>query len=137
MLTTVEDVDGYRLEYGYHPVEDGSWQPYRINTVSEYDGAEEGGTLTVDYGHNQTTFTDHNSNTKIMQFNNWGNTVSIQDDLGRAQFATYSPVINQADKGNQLSIASKLQNTVGNMLKDSSFENSTIWGTINGVQRKR
>lgn len=136
LLTAAEDIDGYRLEYTYHPVGDGTWQPYRVNTVSEHDDTEAGGMLTIQYGHNQTTFTDHNGNVQIMQFNNWGNTVSIQDNQGRAQFATYSPVVDQTDKGNQLSISSKLQNTVGNMLQDSSFENGTTRGSVNGVSQE-
>ena len=136
LLTAAEDIDGYRLEYTYHSVGDSSWQPYRVKTVSEHDGTEAGGALNIQYGHNQTTFTDHNQNVQITQFNNWGNTVSIQDNQGRAQFATYSPVVDQTDKGNQLSISSKLQNTVGNMLQDSSFENGTTRGSVNGVSQE-
>lgn len=136
LLTAAEDIDGYRVEYSYHPVTDATWQPYRVKTVSEHDGDADGGALTIEYGHNQTTFTDRNNNVQIMQFNNWGNTVSIQDNQGRAQFATYSPVVHQTDKGNQLTIASKLQNTVGNMLQDSSFENGTTWGGVNWVSQE-
>lgn len=50
--------------------------------------------------------------------------------MGRAQYAQYA--VNDATttstgKGNQLKLSSKLQNTVGNRLKDSSFELGTAW----------
>ena len=107
--------------------------------------------LNIEYAHNQTKFTDYNGNVQIVQFNNMGNTISIQDDQGRAQYAQYAindpqkkedtapaSVARSASsaKGNQLLLASKLQNTVGNVLKDSSFESSTLWtATSSAVTR--
>ena len=132
LLTTITDVDGYQLVYTYNTVTDAnSYQPYRVQSVAEYDGTKAGGSLTIVYGHNQTTFTDRAGNVQIMQFNNWGNTVSIQDGLGRAQFATYNPTIEATDKGNQLALSSKLQNTVASFLKENSFENGDYWTDIN------
>ena len=141
LLTSAQDIDGYKISYAYTTTE--QKKPNRINTITEYSGTTAGGVLNIEYAHNQTKFTDHSGNVQILQFNNMGNTISIQDDQGRAQYAQYA--INDpanpddtatADaatgtsgtaKGNQLRLASKLQNTVGNILSDSSFENSTLW----------
>ena len=130
VLTSAQDIDGYCLSYTYHSVTDSSWQPYRVKTVSETDGSANGGTLTITYGQNQTTFTDHNGNVQIMQFNNWGNTVTIQDGEGRGQFATYAAPEEASGKGNQLSAASKLQNTVSSQLRENSFEGGEYWENI-------
>ena len=126
-LIRVTDIDGYKLEYTYNtPV--GTWQPYRVMSIKESDNGTLGGELSIQYHHNQTTFTDHNENKQIVQFNNWGNTVSVQDGEGRAQYAKYATDSDAANgKGNQLIVASKLQNTVGNMLSDNSFELGTAW----------
>ena len=128
LLTTAVDIDGYKLVYTYTTFAKG--KPARVASVTEYSGTTQGGSLLLEYANNQTTFTDHNGNVQIMQFNNFGNTVSIQDDQGRAQFANYAnndAISGNGSKGNQLTLSSKLQNTVGNVLMDSSFENSTTW----------
>ena len=149
LLLTAQDIDGYNLTYTYTTTTAG--KPNRINSISEsfVDPDDStvtiGGELAIEYAHNQTKLKDHNDNVQIVQFNNLGNTVSIQDDQGRAQYAQYAitdPATDEAStasttetdataKGNQLRLASKLQNTVANVLKDSSFEASTLW-TITG-----
>ena len=133
VLTSIQDIDGYTLTYAYD-VPTHSWQPYRVQSVSESDYVYmeeepvQGGTLTFAYDHNQTTVTDHNSNVQIMQFNNWGNMTAIQDDEGRAQYVKYAKDINpDVGKNNQIRVASKLQNTVANILPDNSFELGTTW----------
>ena len=131
VLISAQDIDGYRLAYAYHPIGDSSWQPYRVMSVSETDGTAEGGVLTITYGQNQTTFADHNGNVQIMQFNNWGNTLTIQDGEGRGQFASYAAASDANGKGNQLTAASKLQNTVSSRLNENSFDVSEYWTNIN------
>jgi len=132
LLTSVQDIDGYLLRYNYYPVRDEQWQPYRVSSVSEHDGETTGGTLTIQYGHNQTVFTDGKGRQQIKQFNSWGNTTAIQDHEGRAQFLEYER--NEADKnGSQLTVASRLQSSVGNMLHEISFESSNPWTTINSA----
>ena len=125
LLSAVTDIDGYALSYGYNIVSAG--KPARISTVNESHNGVSGGSLTIEYAHNQTTFTDVSGNVQIMQFNDWGNTVSVQDGEGRAQFAGYAHDGNSGGKGNQLTLSSKLQNTVGNILHSNSFENGTDW----------
>ena len=102
---------------------------YRTEKIEEFSGTTQGGELAFKYAHNQTTLTDVNGNVQILQFNNWGNTVSVQDNEGRAQYTKYA-VNDSSDSGkaNQLSLSSKLQNTVVNLLGNSSFENGiTGW----------
>ena len=127
VLITVQDVDGYKLQYSYYaPVED--FQPFRVSQVKEYFGSTAGGELNFEYAHNQTALTDHNGNVEIMQFNNFGNVISIQDDEGHAQHANYT--INNTDetgKANQLKLSSRMQNTVVNLLQNSSFEGTNTW----------
>ena len=66
-----------------------------------------------------------------MQFNRYGSTLSVQDGLGRAQFSQYA---NSTDlsKASQLTLSSKLQNTVINLLESGSLESKTGW-TVSGT----
>ena len=133
LLTEVTDIDGYKLSYTYTSTTAG--KPNRIAKVCEYDGNIIGGELTIAYAHNQTTFTDVSGNVQILQFNNWGNTVSLQDGEGRAQYAQYAnndSTSTSNAKGNQLTLVSKLQNTVGNVLNNSSFEKTNTWSVTSG-----
>ena len=132
LLSTATDIDGYTLAYTYNTVEDG--QPSRVETVSESHNSVLGGQLTITYAQNQTTFMDSEENTQIVQFNDWGNTLCIQDGEGRAQYARYaSNHPSESGKGNQLTVASKLQNTVGNRLKNTSFESDSLWTVTNST----
>ena len=130
LLTEAQDIASYRLAVSYNTTAEGAVR--RVATVCEFDGEGEtavaGGELTFTYAQNQTTIEDYSGNKTVYQFNNWGNTTSIQDGEGRAQFAQYATDVNPAlKKGNQLTAASKLQNTVTNLFADSSFENDTLW----------
>ena len=123
LLASVTDVDGYTLTYGYNTVSE-NWQPYRVQSVEESDSNALGGRLTFSYAHNETSVTDYNGNTQVYQFNEYGNTISIRDDEGRAQFAQFARMEKDdtAGKANQLTLASKLQATVNNLLPNGSFE---------------
>ena len=127
LLNKVTDVDGYYLSYSYNTTSLTS--PNRVTKVQAYDGTTAGGTVNISYGHNQTYFVDHNGNKQIYQFNDWGNTVSVQDGEGRAQFASYATDDPEVDisKANQMVMSSKLQNTVANLVRNSSFESSGYW----------
>ena len=133
ILSSAQDIDGYKLQYSYD-IPDDTHQAYRVSQVASFDGETSGGSLSFAYAHNQTTFTDHNGNVEIMQFNDYGNVISIQDGQGRAQFAKYA--VNGAGdtgKANQLRVSSKLQNTVVNLLQNSSFENEGLWTADSGI----
>jgi len=131
ILATATDVDGYQLRYAY-TVESSDYAPCRVEEIQEFDGTAEGGHITIIYGKNQTVFTDEvNGTTQISQFNNFGNTVAVIDDEGRAQYAQFArnDTDDTAGKANQLTLSSKLQNTVINLLSNSSFEGDTLWAS--------
>ena len=124
LLSSVTDSGDYRLRFGYNTTASGL--PNRVASVKENDGSADGGSLTISYAHNQTTFEDHNGNREIVQFNNFGSTVSTQDGAGHAQFNKYAGSVDAA-KASQLTLSSKLQNTVVNMVKNGSFEWNDYW----------
>ena len=135
VMTDVTDIDGYQLTYSYN--EPDSWQPYRVLRVAEKDGNTEGGFLSFAYSRNQTVFTDHNGTVQIHQFDDFGHTVCVQDDEGHAVFTKY-PFANDTERDSntnsnlhthQLTLSSKMQNTVSNLFTDSSFEIDTNWHT--------
>ncbi|MBR4108919.1 MAG: hypothetical protein IKK41_01140, partial [Oscillospiraceae bacterium] len=126
LLCSVRNYSDHEIKITYNePLED--WQPYRVESVCEYDGAAKGGELSIKYANNQTVFTDHNGRVEIHQFNNFGNLLSIQDGEGRAQFTQYAnnDILDNSNtnRPHQLQLTSKLQNSVGNLVQDSSFEN--------------
>ena len=126
LLTKVTDIDDYNLNYTY--TEHSAGQPARIASIVEKDDAVVGGSLSMEYGLNQTTFTDQSGNVQMMQFNNWGNTISIQDDQGNAQYSKFaSDDPDDGGKGNQLALSSALQNTVGNIMKSGDFDYDMTW----------
>ena len=129
LLTNAIDIDGYRIQYTYCAA-----TPKRVVGIGEYDNDVAGSSLTIEYAHNQTTFTDHNGHVQITQFNDWGNVVSIQDDQGRAQFAQYAAnsYNDNTGKGNQLTLSSKMQNTVGNRFKYNDFESGSDFTVVSG-----
>ena len=116
LLTSATDVDGYKVTYDYNVTS--TKEPNRVVEIKEFDGTTEGGSLDIEYAHNQTTFVDHNGNKEIVQFNKFGSTVSIQDGLGRAQFAQYEGE-DCGKSASQLTLSSKLQSTVVNLLADT------------------
>ena len=126
-LMQVVDADGYKLTYDYNTTSQ-TYQPYRIIGINEYSGTTLGGTLDFEYSHNETKITDHNGNVEILQFNDFGNVTCIQDGEGRAQYAQFAKNTDEdTGKGNQLKVSSKLQNTVSNLLNESSFESGNPW----------
>lgn len=129
LLTSATDVGGYKVTYAYNITS--TTKPNRVIRVTESDGSTTGGSLNIEYAHNQTTFTDHNGNKEIVQFNNYGSTVSIQDGLGRAQFAQYAGQGNPKS-ASQLTLSSKLQNTVVNVLRNGGFEWWDYWSSASG-----
>lgn len=129
ILSAAKDIDGYQLSVSYN-LAYGTYAPCRVSEIREYDGTAAGGHLQFSYEKNQTIVRDVVNGTQtVSQFNSWGNTVSVRDSIGRAQFMEFDRNVwdNTSGKGNQLNQSSKLQNTVVNLLKDSSFESGTLW----------
>ena len=148
ILKTAQDIDGYALSYSYQePTDD--YQAYRVTRVNEYDYTTNeinpvaGSSISLTYAHNQTILTDNRGNKKILQFNYYGNVTCVQDDAGRAQYGAYtSNTATDTGKANQLILSSKLQNTVNNLLSNSSFETDSSWiatsnstGTVSTAQK--
>ena len=119
LLSTATDAQGYQVRYTYNTV--GANQPNRVTRVAEYHNGTAGGTLDIEYAHNQTVFQDHNGNKEIHQFNNFGSTVSVQDGQGNAQFYRYAGE-SGFKAANQMTLSSKMQNTVVNLVRNGSFE---------------
>ena len=134
LLKTIEDVNGNKLSYTYNTEEAGL--PNRIVKITQTSGNETGAQQDISYGNHQTILTDNNGNVQIKQFNDLGNTVSIQDDQGKAQYIRYAlndkgtTTTDETIKPNQVREVSKVQNTVGNALRDNSFEYGTTWHLI-------
>lgn len=129
LLSQAEDAGGYRLAYLYNTTS--STKPNRVIQISEHDGNTDGDVLCIYYAHKQTIFTDSNNNQEVKQFNNYGSTVSIQDGQGKAQFYKYKSN-NDVTKASQLALSSKLQNTVVNKIRNSSFEQAGFWTAGSG-----
>ena len=143
LLSSAKDITGIKVSYSFTET-DSDITPLRVSGIQESDESGStsvaGGSLTIEYDHNQTKLTDNvNNTTNIIQFNDLGNTVSVQDDRGRAQFMQFAiNGLSTADapdnaKSNQLRLGSRLQNTVGNVLRNSSFEGTGNWSGTDAV----
>jgi len=140
ILTQVRNIDDYTVTYRYNtPTQ--TYQPYRVEGVAESDYSEmedlwvDGGDWTFVYAHNQTTVTDHDGNVQVLQFNDYGDVTAVYDDEGRAQFSRYTTDTDPDGTPHQLRSESDLQNTVVNMLGNSSFENgSHSWASFQNAE---
>lgn len=131
-LSVVEDVDGYRLTFDYNSLE--NHMPSRVASISESfldktdNTVSEGSATTIEYAYRYTTIRKEKVNDTdedVFQtyfFNEWGNTISVQDSEGNAVFYQYGSGVK-----NRLTAASQEQNTTPNLISDSSFENGTTW----------
>ena len=118
-LVVAQNHDGYKVEYGYTGA-----APYRVVNICEYAGSTEGGSLTISHGWNSTTFTDNQDRKSIYQFNNHGQTVSIRDVDGSAQYCSF---YDGERTVTQLKTISKLQKTSINLLENHNMETSASW----------
>ena len=104
MLTSLTDVDGYRVNYEYY-----TSSPYRVKRITEFGGNVKGNSLTLTYGYNSTKFTDNKKRSEIYRFNNSGNLLHIHDGFGHAASARFNTSGNHV---NCLENATKLQTNV-------------------------
>ena len=92
-----------------------------------------GGTLcaydrTYEYKDCLTVVTDNLSGKKLFyHFNDYGNCISVNDQLGYAAFAKYS----DSNPVNHPETISKMQRSVVNLLKNHNFESSDGWSFTN------
>ena len=120
-LQIAKNYDGVKLTYNYY-----SSSPYRVRSVSQsHTNGIQGGTLSMAYGYNQTTFTDVENKKFVYQFNNYGNTVSIKDNEGNGQYYKFN---DSGNIKNTMALESKVQKVTNNILKNHNVENSSTWG---------
>jgi len=131
LLHSANDVNGYKVKYEYSNFSSSIDRP-QVTRVSIFgndstistDGTS-GDYMDIEYGYNQTTFTDSRGRKEIKQFNNNGNVVSTRDEKGNAVFSSYITNSENKNHNNKLIQMSKLQNTSVNLFNDFSFENGS------------
>ncbi len=137
-LLTATNFDGYKLTYSYSTL-----KPYRVIKFSESHSGNPGEELNLSYGYNATFFTDFDNRKSIYTFNNAGNTVTIQDPDGYAQYYNYN---ESGSVKNSMALESKLQKSVVNHLVNTSYETTGSWvieseggstGTIGGAAAQK
>ncbi|MBQ7247431.1 MAG: RHS repeat protein [Lachnospiraceae bacterium] len=108
--------------------------PCRVSNVRVYESTASSTNIltSYSYGRDYTLVTDDNGKKLEYQFNSYGNTVSVQDQGGRALYARYATDLSSGGKANQLKLSSKLQSSSLNLIKNGSFEWSTHWNASVG-----
>ena len=130
-LTSATNFDGYKMQYIYYPA-----SPYRVRQIHEsnVNTGTAGQGINIVYGYNTTIYNDFRGKKNIYQFNDSGNTKSIRDDEGNAQYYSYN---EGPTNKNKLQLESKLQKSIMNLLKNHNAEairdwTSTYWTTSTG-----
>jgi RHS repeat-associated protein len=116
-LTQITNYDGYRITYTY-----GKGEVKRVTKAAEsHTDGTKGGELAITYGFNKTTFTDISGRKDIYHFSDFGNTLSIRDSEGSAQYYEYGT----GTMVNKLTSQSLLQNTTVNYVKNHNIEQNS------------
>ena len=128
LLNGAYDVNGAKVLYTYNQL--GNTAPNRVIYISEYGVGNVGsGSLAFTYTQGQTKMADNLGHTRTLQFNNWGSTTCVQNDLGQAVASRYvnstSGASDNRKTGSQTALSSKLQNTVMNLVLNGGFEKGT------------
>ena len=125
LLTSVTNCDGLKVTYTYYTQR----EPYRVQSVTIGKDALTIYDRSYQYKDCLTVVTDNLSGKKLFyHFNDYGNCVSVNDELGHACFAKYS----DDNPVNHPQTLSKLQRSVQNLLKNHNFETDSDWGFTNG-----
>ena len=111
-LTKITDVDGYSINYEY--------TGGRVTKITETasDGTV-GESISISYGNKSTVYTDTQGHQEIINFDNYGNQVSVRDELGNAVFSSYD---KNSKRRNQLTGTSSIRRAVINYAANSGFE---------------
>ena len=115
-MTKAANIDGYNIRYEY------TGDPARVTKITEAAGNVTGQYLELSYGRNKTAIEDEQNRRTVYHMDNVGQAVSVTDPDGRAVYAAYN---TDPQTVTQLSAVSKVQDTVGNPLKNHGFEEST------------
>ena len=126
-LSVMSGLDGRKLQFGYTAT-----APYRVIDVSEAGGNPnnqvQGNHRAYTFGDCVTTVRDMtvaNGKRLIYQFNDWGNVVSVRDELGYASYAKF----NSDYLPNHPETISKLQRSIVNLLPNHDFAFDEYWIT--------
>ena len=131
LLESATNHDGLKVTYQYYTAR----KPYRVKKVTISNGGITYNGRKYEYGDCLTTITDlYNDGSGTLvegkklfyHFNDYGNVVSVNDQLGYAAFAKY----NNNLPVNHPEVVSKLQRAVCNLLPNHNFEASDSWSTV-------
>ena len=132
LLLTVTNLDGYKVTYTYTAAE-----PYRVTRVEFSNGSVKYGGRKYEYKDCLTVVTDLVPNTAgtaltegkslFYHFNDYGNLISVNDQLGYACFTQYSDDLPV----NHPEVVSKLRRSVINLLKGHNMEATGSWTNAN------
>lgn len=131
-LTGLRNYDAYHLVVSYNTKD---FMYPKVSQIDEWgNDTTQGGSQTFTYSEKETKVVDHLGNVNIYQFNQYGNTVTIQDDKGRAVYSQfYNPSAATSDSGtygqNKMSLSSRLEEPVMNLAQNNSFETSGSWSS--------
>ena len=131
LLLSATNCDGVKVTYEYYTAR----EPFRVKRV-RITGTEADNTVlcaydrTYEYKDCLTVVTDNLSGKKLFyHFNDYGNCISVNDQLGYACFAQYS----DAYPVNHPETISKMQRSVVNLLKNHNFEATGDWSLGNST----
>jgi hypothetical protein len=122
LLETATNHDGLKITYEYYLTR----EPYRVKKMTVSNGSTPGNSRLYEYGDNLTVVTDltvPNGKKLFYHFNDYGNVVSVNDQLGYAAFTKY----NSSQPMNHPEVVSRMQRVVCNLLRNHGFENSDSW----------
>ena len=123
-LLSIKNTDNYRLTFDYI----GSIFR-KVNNIYEYGSAGDAGTWTnVYYIKNSTKYTDIiTGKTMTLQFDNYGNVLSVQDNSGNAIFGSYDAGGGSSANPNRIIGISNLQKTSVNLLNNGIAYSDLSW----------
>ena len=124
LLLSATNCDGVKVTYEYYTTR----EPFRVKRVRITGGTLCAYDRTYEYKDCLTVVTDNLSGKKLFyHFNDYGNCISVNDQLGYAAFAKYS----DSNPVNHPETISKMQRSVVNLLKNHNFESSDGWSFTN------
>ena len=131
LLQSATGPEGIEVSYTYDEAETATDGLLHAVTQAITKGGElKGADTTYAYGNLLTTVTDKLSEKALRyHFNDNGNEVSVDDELGYAVYTRYDQTgDNQSAPINHATMRSRMQKVVHNLLEDSSFEHdSSVW----------
>ena len=124
LLVSVVNRDGLTATYDYIT----SREPYRVSRVRITGGTLTAMDCSYDYKDCLTVVTDNITGKKLFyHFNDYGNVISVNDELGYAAFSQY----DEEYPVNHPKAISRLQRSIVNLFMNHNFETSSAWNLGN------